>query len=298
MRLPQLRVAWLLAALMLVGCAHNPLPQRHMVAAAHPLATDAGLQMLRAGGTAIDAGIAVQLVLTLVEPQSSGIGGGVFIVHHDGKQVQTIDGRETAPAAATPDLFMKDGRPMGFMAGVVGGRSVGVPGTLRALELAHRQHGKLPWKALFQPAIRLAEEGFAISPRLASFLRDPAIADSLKRDAQARAYFYAPDGSPHAAGSMLRNPPLAALPWRATWWPRRAAMPATPARSPRPIWRATTPSCATHCASITAPGVCAAWRRRRPARSLWGRCWACWPGTTWRRCLPWVSHSTRARSTC
>lgn len=210
MPLRQLRAAWLLAALLLAGCA-GTLPQRHMVAAAHPLATDAGLQMLRAGGSAIDAGIAVQLVLTLVEPQSSGIGGGVFIVHHDGRQVQTIDGRETAPAVATPDLFMKDGRPMGFMEGVVGGRSVGVPGTLRALELAHRQHGKLPWKALFQPAIRLAEEGFVISPRLANFLRDPAIADSLKRDAQASVYFYEPDGKPRAAGSTLRNPALAML---------------------------------------------------------------------------------------
>jgi gamma-glutamyltranspeptidase / glutathione hydrolase len=210
MLLRGLRLAWLLAALLLSGCA-TPLPQRHMVAAAHPLATDAGMQVLKAGGSAMDAGIAVQLVLTLVEPQSSGIGGGVFVVHHDGKRVQTIDGRETAPAAATPDLFMQDGRPMGFMDGVVGGRSVGVPGTLRALELAHRQHGKLPWKDLFQPAIRLAEEGFAVSPRLANFLRDPAIADSLRRDADARAYFYAADGSPHAAGTVLRNPALAVL---------------------------------------------------------------------------------------
>lgn len=207
--------AWL-AALLLAGCASVPpaaqgTAQRFMVAAAHPLAADAGYEMLKAGGSAIDAGIAVQMVLTLVEPQSSGIGGGVFIVHHDGKQVQTIDGRETAPAAATPDLFMQDGRPLGFIDAVVGGRSVGVPGTLRALELAHRQHGKLPWKQLFQPAIRLAEEGFAISPRLADFLRDAGIAASLKRDADAQAYFYAADGSPRAAGTVLRNPALAAL---------------------------------------------------------------------------------------
>lgn len=210
MPLRKLCAGWLLAALLLSGCA-GTLPQRHMVAAAHPLATEAGMQMLKAGGSAIDAGIAVQLVLTLVEPQSSGIGGGVFVVHHDGKQVQTIDGRETAPAAATPDLFMKDGRPIGFMEGVVGGRSVGVPGTLRALELAHRQHGKLPWKDLFEPAIHLAEQGFAISPRLANLLRDPVIADTLKRDADASAYFYAADGSPHPAGTVLRNPALAAL---------------------------------------------------------------------------------------
>ncbi len=206
--------ACLLATVLLAGCASAPpeaAAQHHMVAAAHPLAADAGLQMLKAGGSAIDAGIAVQLVLTLVEPQSSGIGGGLFLVHHDGKQVQTIDGRETAPAAATPDVFMRDGKPMGFMEGVVGGRSVGVPGTLRALELAHRQHGKLPWRALFQPAIRLAEEGFAISPRLANFLSDPGIAQSLRRDAEAKAYFYEADGSPRVAGTVLRNPALAAL---------------------------------------------------------------------------------------
>src|SRR5205814_2496047 len=139
---------------------------KFMVAAANPLATDAGYQVLKAGGTAVDAAIAVQMVLGLVEPQSSGVGGGLFLVHYDGKTVQAFDGRETAPAAATPELFMKDGKPMGFMEGVVGGRSVGVPGTLRALELAHQQHGKLPWKALFQPAIQLAEKGFALSPRL------------------------------------------------------------------------------------------------------------------------------------
>jgi gamma-glutamyltranspeptidase/glutathione hydrolase len=206
----------LLATLLLAACAGAPpVPddpaRRFMVASAHPLATDAGYQMLKAGGTAVDAGIAVQLVLTLVEPQSSGIGGGVFIVHHDGRKVQTFDGRETAPAAAGPDLFMQDGKPMDFMAGVVGGRSVGVPGTLRALELAHRQHGKLPWKDLFEPAIQLAEKGFAISPRLAVALQDAAVAASLKRDAAAAVYFYQPDGSPPAVGTVLRNPALAAV---------------------------------------------------------------------------------------
>lgn len=205
-----------LATLLLTACASTPPTgadpaRRFMVAAAHPLATDAGYQMLKAGGSAIDAGIAVQLVLTLVEPQSSGIGGGVFIVHHDGHQVQTIDGRETAPAAATSDLFMQDGKPMDFMAGVVGGRSVGVPGTLRALELAHRRHGKLPWKDLFEPAIRLAETGFAVSTRLATTLADPSVSSSLRRDAAAAAYFYEPDGRARAAGTVLRNPALAAV---------------------------------------------------------------------------------------
>jgi gamma-glutamyltranspeptidase/glutathione hydrolase len=212
-RVQRLACAWFLA-LLLAACSSTPpgsVAQRHMVAAAHPLAAEAGQRMLRLGGSAMDAGIAVQLVLTLVEPQSSGIGGGVFIVHHDGRAVQTVDGRETAPAAATPDLFMKDGRPLAFMEGVVGGRSVGVPGTLRALELAHRQHGRLPWRQLFEPAIELAERGFAVSPRLAQFLRDPSIAASLKRDAEAAAYFYDAAGLPHAAGHMLRNPALAAV---------------------------------------------------------------------------------------
>lgn len=184
--------------------------QRRMVAAANPLATDAGYQVLQAGGSAVDAAIAVQLVLTLVEPQSSGIGGGLFLVHHDGRQVQTYDGRETAPAGATPDLFMRDGKPMGFMAGVVGGRSVGTPGTLRALELAHRQHGKLPWKTLFEPAIALAEQGFVISPRLATLLREDN-AKALRDDPAAAAYFFESDGTPKRAGTRLRNPELATV---------------------------------------------------------------------------------------
>ncbi|HUG23914.1 gamma-glutamyltransferase [Piscinibacter sp.] len=184
--------------------------RRQMVAAANPLAADAGHQMLKAGGSAVDAAIAVQMVLNLVEPQSSGIGGGLFLVHHDCRAVHTYDGRETAPSAATPALFMKDGRPMAFMQGVVGGRSVGVPGVLRALELAHRQHGRLPWKQLFQPAIRLAEQGFAISPRLAAMLRDEG-AGPLRNDPEALAYFFGVDGQPKPAGTMLRNLDLAVV---------------------------------------------------------------------------------------
>jgi gamma-glutamyltranspeptidase/glutathione hydrolase len=177
---------------------------RFMVAAANPLATDAGYQVLKAGGSAIDATIAVQMVLGLVEPQSSGIGGGMFLMHADGTQVQAYDGRETAPAAATPELFMRDGKPMAFMDGVVGGLSVGTPGVLRGLELAHRAHGKLPWKSLFAPAITLAEQGFAISPRLAAMLRDDN-AKALRNDPAAAAYFFSADGTPKAAGTLLRN---------------------------------------------------------------------------------------------
>jgi len=183
---------------------------RFMVATANPLATEAGYQVLMAGGGAVDAAIAVQMVLTLVEPQSSGIGGGLFLVHWDRRQVQAFDGRETAPAAATPDLFLKDGRPMGFAEGVVGGRSVGTPGVLRALELAHRQHGRLPWRVLFEPAIRLAEQGFEISPRLATLLRH-ATASTLRNDPTAAAYFFEADGSPKPAGTRLRNPELAGV---------------------------------------------------------------------------------------
>ncbi len=181
-----------------------------MVAAANPLATDAGYQVLKAGGSAIDAAIAVQMVLGLVEPQSSGIGGGLFLVHYDGKTVKAYDGRETAPAAATPDLFMKDGKPMSFLEGVVGGRSVGTPGALRALKLAHKQYGKLPWKALFQPAIKLAEGGFALSPRLYSQLKADD-SRTLRNDPAAAAYFLQADGTPKAIGTVLRNPEYAAV---------------------------------------------------------------------------------------
>ncbi|MDP2448460.1 MAG: gamma-glutamyltransferase family protein [Polaromonas sp.] len=177
------------------------------VAAANPLATDAGYQVLKAGGTAIDAAIAVQMVLTLVEPQSSGIGGGAFLLHASGSKVEAFDGRETAPAAADEKLFVgADGKPMTFIDGVVGGRSVGVPGTVRMLEMAHKQHGKLPWAQLFVPAITLAEGGFKVSARLATLLKTE---QHLKKDPVAAAYFYQPNGEPLAAGSLLRNQPLA-----------------------------------------------------------------------------------------
>jgi gamma-glutamyltranspeptidase / glutathione hydrolase len=181
--------------------------QRFMVAAANPLATDAGYQVLKAGGSALDAAIAVQMVLTLVEPQSSGIGGGAFLMHWDGKNVAAWDGRETAPAAADEKLFLgPDGKPMPFMDAVVGGRSVGVPGAVRMLEAAHRQHGKLPWATLMQPAVALAEQGFRVSPRLHTLLKTET---ALKTDAQARAYFYTADGEPQAVGTLVKNPALA-----------------------------------------------------------------------------------------
>jgi gamma-glutamyltranspeptidase/glutathione hydrolase len=181
--------------------------RKYMVAAANPLAAEAGYEMLKRGGTAIDAGIATQLVLTLVEPQSSGIGGGAFLMYYDGKKVQAFDGRETAPSRADEHLFQHpDGTPLSRTEGIVGGRSTGAPGVLRMLALAHRQHGKLPWKTLFGPAIRLSENGFKVSPRLNGLLAwDPHI----RKDPTARAYFYAPDGKPWPVGHVLKNPALA-----------------------------------------------------------------------------------------
>lgn len=183
---------------------------RMAVAAGHPLAAEAGMAMLRAGGTATDAAVAVQAVLTLVEPQSSGIGGGLFLLHWNAaaRSLSAWDGRETAPAAARPDLFLRDGQPMPFLEAVVGGRSVGVPGALRALEAAHRAQGRLPWAQLFAPAIRLAEEGFPVGARLAREIAGAA--PTLARDPGARALFLNPDGTALAEGTMLRNPALAA----------------------------------------------------------------------------------------
>ena len=180
--------------------------KKFAVAAANPLATDAGYQILKAGGSAVDAAIAVQMVLGLVEPQSSGIGGGAFLLHHDGKATEAFDGRETAPAGVDENLFMKDGKPLPFYEGVVGGRSVGVPGIVRMLEAAHRQHGKLPWATLFEPAIALAEGGFNISPRLNTLVKADA---HLKKDPTATAYFFKSDGDPRDAGVNLRNQPFA-----------------------------------------------------------------------------------------
>lgn len=181
---------------------------KHMAAAANPLATEAGRTILRAGGTAIDAAVAMQAVLTLVEPQASGIGGGAFIMYWDGKKVQAYDGRETAPAGADEKLFLRpDGTPMSFSEGQIGGRSVGTPGVLRALELAHREHGQLPWAKLFEPAIALAEQGFPISSRLYTQI---AADKFMSTSPELAAYFLGADGKAKPVGTILRNPALAA----------------------------------------------------------------------------------------
>ncbi|RDI57352.1 gamma-glutamyltransferase [Microvirga subterranea] len=180
---------------------------KDMVAAANPLAAQAGREILAAGGSAVDAAVAVQLVLNLVEPQSSGIGGGAFLVFWDGSTMTTLDGREKAPAAAKPERFLgPDGKPMKFYDAVVGGRSVGVPGTVRLLERAHKNWGKLPWKDVIEPAVRLAENGFAISPRLNGLLTQEKY---LQNDPVARAYFYESDGTPKKVGTILKNPAFA-----------------------------------------------------------------------------------------
>ena len=182
--------------------------KRFMIATANPLATEAGYQMLKAGGSTVDAAIAAQAMLGLTEPQSSGVGGGAFMLHFDGKQVVSFDGRETAPAAATPNRFLDNqGKELPFYSAVVGGRSVGVPGALAMLEMAHKRYGKLPWAKLFEPAIRKADEGFAISPRLYGLLAGEKY---LKLSEPAKSYFYQEDGSPKPVGTVLKNPDYAA----------------------------------------------------------------------------------------
>jgi gamma-glutamyltranspeptidase/glutathione hydrolase len=182
--------------------------ERYLAVAAHPMAAEAAAEILARGGSAIDATIAAQAMLTLVEPQSSGIGGGAFLLYAraDGSMV-AWDGRETAPSAATAERFLgADGAPLPFMEAIVGGRSVGVPGVVRMLADAHAEEGKLPWKDLFASSIKASEEGFELSPRLFSSLqRDP-----VAMRGEAAAYFRQADGSPKPAGTKLQNPALAA----------------------------------------------------------------------------------------
>lgn len=200
---------------LLVCCAVHAQPAsapgpKAMVAAANPAAVDAGLAVLRRGGTAMDAAVAVQATLGLVEPQSSGVGGGAFLTWYDPKtrRVTAYDGRETAPAGATPEQFLHpDGKPMTYGEAVLSGRSAGVPGAIAMLYLAHKDHGKLPWSSLFGDTEQLAEQGFVVGPRLVGELKYPA---PQNKAADVIAYFKDPDGGPLKAGERLKNPAYAA----------------------------------------------------------------------------------------
>jgi gamma-glutamyltranspeptidase / glutathione hydrolase len=202
----------LVVALLLLGAAKVPAclaaPQS-MVAAANPMAVEAGLQVLRRGGSAVDAAIAVQMVLGVVEPQASGLGGGGFLLNYEGATgtIDVYDGRETAPAGATPTMFLGvDGKPLSFRDAVASGISVGVPGALAMLELAHKEQGKLAWSELFQPAIKLARDGFDVPPRLADWLQKMP---SLRDDPGLRATYFNADGSPKKLGEKVVNTALA-----------------------------------------------------------------------------------------
>jgi gamma-glutamyltranspeptidase/glutathione hydrolase len=189
--------------------APAPAPARGpFVAAANPLAVEAGMKVLRDGGSAVDAAVAVQAVLGLVEPQSSGLGGGAFMMLYDAAtgEVTSYDGRETAPSAATPELFYENGRPLSFGDAVLSGRSTGAPGVVAMLGMAHRAHGKRAWSGLFGEAERLARDGFVVSPRLAGFI---AATRGQARTRWADAYFTKPDGGRYQAGDVLRNPEYA-----------------------------------------------------------------------------------------
>jgi gamma-glutamyltranspeptidase/glutathione hydrolase len=193
------------------GRAQAPavVTSKGMVAAANPLAVEAGLNVLRRGGSAVDAAVAVQAVLGLAEPQSSGLGGGAFMTYYDGKthKVTAYNGRETAPAGAGPDMFMADGKPISFLAAVVSGRATGVPGAIAMLSMAQADHGKLAWSSLFADAERLADQGFVVSPRLAGMIAGP-FPQASQPDAVA--YFTKPDGTRLKAGDTLKNPAYAA----------------------------------------------------------------------------------------
>jgi gamma-glutamyltranspeptidase/glutathione hydrolase len=187
----------------------QPFTKHDMVAAANPLAAEAGLEMLRAGGSAVDAAIAVQMVLGLVEPESSGIGGGAFLLVYNPNTKQTtgFDGREVAPASARPDMFLgPGGKPRTKPEAIPGGLSVGIPGVVAMLEMAHDKYGKLPWAKLFQPAIKLADNGFPVGPKLARTIRGFTRGANMP---DIKAHFYHPDGMPLAEGEIYKNPEYA-----------------------------------------------------------------------------------------
>jgi gamma-glutamyltranspeptidase / glutathione hydrolase len=196
------------------GLSAKPLvtARRQMVVAAHPLAADAGLEILNAGGTAVDAMIATQLVLNLVEPQSSGLGGGAFLLTWTPATgaLKSYDGRETAPATATPGQFMlADGARLPYADAAFSGRSVGVPGVMHLMETAYTVHGRLPWARLFEPAIKLAETGFPVSARLHTLLREASVDNGRRFAPGARAYFLDETGAPWPVGHLLKNPAFA-----------------------------------------------------------------------------------------
>lgn len=200
----------LTSAVPLAAKAPDPAPfDKGVVSAADPRAAEAGAEILRKGGNATDAALAVLLALTVVEPQSSGIGGGGFLVLDDGKgHLMTLDGREKAPKAATPDWFKVGDRYLTTAEAIPGGKSVGVPGNVSMMAEAHRLHGKLKWREIFQPAIRLARDGFVVSERLTAFLDRFATTGALSDEGRA---LYYPGGKPVAAGTVLKNPRLAAF---------------------------------------------------------------------------------------
>jgi gamma-glutamyltranspeptidase/glutathione hydrolase len=203
-----MRLAVAFAALALMV---NPAAAQHaMVAAANPIATEAGLKVLRDGGSAVDAAVAIQATLGLVEPQSSGLGGGAFMVYYDAKtgRVTSYDGREFAPSGATSDMFLgDDGKPINFFQAVLSGRSAGVPGAVAMLHLAQKEHGRLPWIALFADSERLASEGFIVSPRLADYISGHS---PQAQTPDVSAYFTRADGHKYVAGDRLKNPAYAA----------------------------------------------------------------------------------------
>ena len=270
----------LFAPLALAGCtaaqqtASAPPPTtqlfaKGMVSAADPRAAAAGVQILRQGGSATDAAIATMLALTVVEPQSSGIGGGGLYVETNSRgEVETIDGREKAPAAAHPKWFFKDGKVMSFADAVPGGTSVGVPGNVALAAKAHGRHGHLAWAALFAPAIRLARDGFAVTPRFYGALK--ASSATAAYTPAGRALYYGADGQPLPVGTVIRNPALAATLEQIARQGSKAfysggnarsltAQVTTAARNPAPM---TTGDLAAYQAKDRTP-VCAAYRQYR-----------------------------------
>ncbi|MCA0305003.1 MAG: gamma-glutamyltransferase [Proteobacteria bacterium] len=209
MRLRRLALLPILLAALALPAVPAAAAPKTMVAAANPLAVEAGLEMLRRGGSSVDAAVAVQMVLGVVEPQASGVGGGGFLMHYDAASgsMAAWDGRETAPAGATPTMFLAaDGKPLPFREAVNSGLSVGVPGALPMLALAHREYGRLPWRDLFAPAIKLARDGFPAPPRLAMTLeRFP----DLRQEPAFRDVYFRPDGGPLRLGDRVTNPALA-----------------------------------------------------------------------------------------